>query len=157
MQITKHVERTFPSFPGPLYQNEVKCSAFDMEMIFPSHANKTHFHRKVVHLASFWKWGFLELGSGLLHYATVLYRLSLLLLALTRLHWKLSLNFFPQNSPIVQFDDIPPQSHSRPQNGQCSFWGQNFERLIYFVLCLCAFPFLLTVSLPFHASRGHSR
>ena len=29
-----------------LYQNEVKCSAFDMEMIFHSHANKTHFHKK---------------------------------------------------------------------------------------------------------------
>ena len=27
----------FPSFPGPLYQNEVKCSAFDVEMIFHSH------------------------------------------------------------------------------------------------------------------------
>ena len=36
--------RLFPSFPGPLYQNEVKCSAFDMEMFFYSHANKTHFH-----------------------------------------------------------------------------------------------------------------
>ena len=30
----------------PRYQNEVKCSAFDMEMIFHSHANKTHFHKK---------------------------------------------------------------------------------------------------------------
>ena len=30
----------------PLYQNKVKCSAFDMEMIFHSHANKTHFHKK---------------------------------------------------------------------------------------------------------------
>ena len=39
-------QRPFPSFPGPLYQNEVKCSAFDMEMIFHSHANKTHFHKK---------------------------------------------------------------------------------------------------------------
>ena len=38
--------RSFPSSPGPLYQNEVKCSAFDMEMIFHSHANKTHFHKK---------------------------------------------------------------------------------------------------------------
>ena len=38
--------RPFPSSPGPLYQNEVKCSAFDMEMIFYSHANKTHFHKK---------------------------------------------------------------------------------------------------------------
>ena len=38
--------RSFPGSPGPLYQNEVKCSAFDMEMIFHSHANKTHFHKK---------------------------------------------------------------------------------------------------------------
>ena len=38
--------RPFPSFPGPLYQNEVRCSSFDMEMIFHSHANKTHFHKK---------------------------------------------------------------------------------------------------------------
>ena len=29
-----------------LYQNEVKCSAFDMHMIFHSHANKAHFHKK---------------------------------------------------------------------------------------------------------------
>ena len=33
------VIRPFPSSSGPLYQNEVKCSAFDMEMIFYSHAN----------------------------------------------------------------------------------------------------------------------
>ena len=39
-----------------------------MEIIFHFHANKTHFQKKkVVHLASFWKWGFLELGSGLFH------------------------------------------------------------------------------------------
>ena len=38
--------RPFPSSPGPFYQNEVKCSAFDMEMIFHSHVNKTHFHKK---------------------------------------------------------------------------------------------------------------
>ena len=38
--------RPFPSPPGSPYQNEVKCSAFDMEMIFHSHANKTHFHKK---------------------------------------------------------------------------------------------------------------
>ena len=45
----RHVQTnnmSFPSSPGPLYQNEVKCSAFDMEMIFHSHANKTHFHKK---------------------------------------------------------------------------------------------------------------
>ena len=27
----------------PLFQNEGRCSAFDMEIIFHSHANKTHF------------------------------------------------------------------------------------------------------------------
>ena len=31
---------------GPLYQNVVKCSAFDVEVIFHSPANKTHFHKK---------------------------------------------------------------------------------------------------------------
>ena len=36
------IQRPFPSSPAPLYQNEVKCSAFDLEMIFHSHANKTH-------------------------------------------------------------------------------------------------------------------
>ena len=40
------VSRPLPSSPGPLYQHEVKCSAFYMEMIFHSHANKTNFHKK---------------------------------------------------------------------------------------------------------------
>ena len=40
------INRPFPSFPGPLFQNESRCSAFDMEIIFHSHANKTHFHKK---------------------------------------------------------------------------------------------------------------
>ena len=52
----------FPSSPGPLYQNEVKCSAFDMEMFFILMQIKLIFTWKVVHLVSFWKWGFLELG-----------------------------------------------------------------------------------------------
>ena len=29
-----------------MYQNEVKCSAFDNEMIFHSHANKTSFSQE---------------------------------------------------------------------------------------------------------------
>ena len=40
------LNRPFPSSPGPLFQNEGRCSAFDMEIIFHSHANKTHFHKK---------------------------------------------------------------------------------------------------------------
>ena len=38
--------RPFSSSPGPLFQNEGRCSAFDMEIIFHSHANNTHFHKK---------------------------------------------------------------------------------------------------------------
>ena len=56
--------RLFPSSPGPLFQNEGRCSAFDMEMIFHSHANKTHFHKKgcapslilKVRVFGTWKW-----------------------------------------------------------------------------------------------------
>ena len=32
--------------PGHLYQNEVKFWAFDIEMMFYSQANTTHFHKK---------------------------------------------------------------------------------------------------------------
>ena len=38
--------RPFPSSPGPLFQTEGRCWAFDMEIIFNSPANKTHFHKK---------------------------------------------------------------------------------------------------------------
>ena len=40
------LNRPFSSSSGPLFQNEGRCSAFDMEIIFHSHANKTHFHKK---------------------------------------------------------------------------------------------------------------
>ena len=42
----KYCNRPFPSSSGPLYLDEVKCSAFDMEMTFHFHAYKTHFHKK---------------------------------------------------------------------------------------------------------------
>ena len=36
-----------PSCPlKPLFYSEVKCEAIDIEIIFYSHANKTHFHEK---------------------------------------------------------------------------------------------------------------
>ena len=40
------LNRPFPSSRGPLFQNEGSCSAFDMEIIFHSHADKAHFHKK---------------------------------------------------------------------------------------------------------------
>ena len=38
--------RLFASFPRALYQNEGKCSAFNMKILFHSHAYKIHFHMK---------------------------------------------------------------------------------------------------------------
>ena len=37
------MNRLFPSFPGPGFSSKrgAQCSAFDMEMIFHSHVNKT--------------------------------------------------------------------------------------------------------------------
>ena len=40
------INRPFPSSPEPLFQNEGRCLAFDMEIIFHFHANKIHFHKK---------------------------------------------------------------------------------------------------------------
>ena len=56
--------RPFPSSPGPLFQTEGRCWAFDMEIIFNSRANKTHFHKKgcapsvilKVRVFGTWKW-----------------------------------------------------------------------------------------------------
>ena len=40
------MSRLFPSSPGPLFQNEGRCPAFDMEIIFHSHPDKSHLHKK---------------------------------------------------------------------------------------------------------------
>ena len=52
----------------PLYQNEVKCSAFDMEMIVSSHASKTHFHKKGCGLGLILNVRVFGTRSGLLKY-----------------------------------------------------------------------------------------
>ena len=40
------VNRPFPSSPGPLYQSEVRCSTFLVEMSFICMRMKNHFHIK---------------------------------------------------------------------------------------------------------------
>ena len=62
--------RPFPSSPRPLFQNEGRCSAFDMEIIFQSHANKTHFQKKGCAPSLVLKVRVLELESGLFVAAT---------------------------------------------------------------------------------------
>ena len=60
----RDTNRPFLHSPGPLFQNEGRCSAFDMEIISHSHANKTHFHKKgcapslilKVRVFGTWKW-----------------------------------------------------------------------------------------------------
>ena len=53
-----------PSSPEPLFQNEGRCSAFDMEIIFHSQANKTHFQKKGCAPSLILKVRILELGIG---------------------------------------------------------------------------------------------
>ena len=36
----------FPSCDKPLFQREANCKTTDMKLIFYSHANKTHLHKK---------------------------------------------------------------------------------------------------------------
>ena len=47
------MNRPFPSFLGPLYQNEVNCSVFNTETIFHHMRIKLIFKREVVHSVSF--------------------------------------------------------------------------------------------------------
>jgi len=42
--------RPFPRCLKPLFQSEAQCEAIDMKMIFYSHANRTHFNIKLLHL-----------------------------------------------------------------------------------------------------------
>ena len=62
------VNKPFPCPLEPLYQNEVIISAQPLiwKGFFIPMQIKLFFTIKVVHLASFWKWGVLELGSGLI-------------------------------------------------------------------------------------------
>ena len=55
----------FPSSPGPLYQYEVKCSVFDMEMITHSYANKNHSSQERYCTWPRFESEFLELVNGL--------------------------------------------------------------------------------------------
>ena len=63
-QAYQRCNRPLPSSPGPLFQTEGRCWAFDMEIIFNSRANKTHFHKKgcapslilKVRVFGTWKW-----------------------------------------------------------------------------------------------------
>ena len=39
-------QQAISEFPQTSFQNEGRCSAFDIEIIFHPRANKTHFHKK---------------------------------------------------------------------------------------------------------------
>ena len=41
--------------PKPLFQSEAECETIEVKMIFYSHANKTHFHKKGFTLSLVWK------------------------------------------------------------------------------------------------------
>ena len=61
-------KKPFPKCLKPFFRNKRKCTIFDMKMFCYSRAKKKSFsqeqRKKVWYSASFWKWGFLELGIG---------------------------------------------------------------------------------------------
>ena len=54
----QHIKGPFLSCHKPLFQIKAKCKVTDMKI-------KLILTRKVLHLAAFWRWEFLELGNGL--------------------------------------------------------------------------------------------
>ena len=54
----------FSSCLKPLFQSEtINCDPIDMKnFFFHSHAIETNFHKSCLHLASYWKWEFLEIA-----------------------------------------------------------------------------------------------
>ena len=59
------INRPFPSSPGLCFKMRVGAQPLIWKSFFILMQIKLIFTRKVVHLALFWKWGFLELGSSL--------------------------------------------------------------------------------------------
>ena len=59
--------RPLPWCSKPLFQSEARCEAIDVKwsIIYILMQIKLLFTRKVLHLPSFWKWEFLELGNFL--------------------------------------------------------------------------------------------
>ena len=59
--------RPLPWCSKPLFQSEARCEAIDVKwsIIYILMQIKLLFTRKVLHLPSFWKWEFLELGNSL--------------------------------------------------------------------------------------------
>ena len=55
----------FQVSPGLCIKTRLSAQPLIWKLFFILMQIKLIFTRKVVHLASFWKWGFLELGSGL--------------------------------------------------------------------------------------------
>ena len=51
MNISKTSSRPFPSCLKPLFKSEAECKAIDVIIVFSTHANKTHFHKKSLALS----------------------------------------------------------------------------------------------------------
>lgn len=61
------IDKPFPRSSLHLLQNDLESKTSDLKMIFHPRANATHFTTKVLQVASFSKWGFLELGNDRLN------------------------------------------------------------------------------------------
>ena len=61
--VQKDHNKAISEFPRASVSRQTKCEAIDMNMIFYSHANKTHFHYKWFSLSLIIKMRFLKFGN----------------------------------------------------------------------------------------------
>ena len=124
--------KPLPSSPGPLYQNEVKCSAFEMEMIFHSHANKTHFHKKGCALGLILKVRVFGTRKWPIRHFEVAREtgtrcLSKYIVGLFwRTHFNMAANSPPKTVPQCTLTTIASRSPAQPQSGE---WRPNSHAL----------------------------
>ena len=93
--------------PGLCFKTRLSAQPLIWKWFFIVMQIKLIFTRKVVHLASFWKWGFLELGSGLLHYTWRLCGFSWCSLCykhILRIPWVNRVNLNSRNSLLYHPD-----------------------------------------------------
>ena len=57
-------KKLFPSCPKPLFQSEAECDAIALKFFVTLMQIKPILTRRVLHLASFWKWGFWRFGNN---------------------------------------------------------------------------------------------
>ena len=132
MLVLNSGNKPLPSSPGPLYQNELKWSTFDIEIIFRFHANITHFHKKSCALGLILKVRVFGPRKWPIRQFKVAWETGLRWLSkcIVRLFWAANLrpcwNASSKTVPQCTLTNISSRSPAQPQSGE---WMLNSRAL----------------------------